>query len=189
MTQINATQIRKGSALEIDGRIMVVLSYTHLTPGKGNAQVQAKLRDLEGGKSYERRFRSVDKLEQVFIDRREMEYLYEDGSSAVFMDGETYEQSFIAKDFLGDDFLYLTPNMQVSGEFYDGKLVNVALPATVDMLVTETEPGLKGATVTNVQKPATTETGLKIRIPPFIEQGERVRIDTRTGDYLERAKE
>jgi elongation factor P len=188
MTQINATQIRKGSALEIDGKIMVVLSYTHLTPGKGNAQVQAKLRDLESGKSYERRFRSVDKLEQVFIDRREMEYLYEDSTSVVFMDAETYEQSFIGKDFIGDDFLYLTPNMKVSGEFYDGKLVNIALPATVDMLVTETEPGLKGATVTNVQKPATTETGLKIRIPPFIEQGERVRIDTRTGEYLERAK-
>jgi len=189
MPQINATQIRKGTAIEVDGRILVVIDYTHLTPGKGQAQVQAKLRDLEDGKSYERRFRSVDRVEQVYIDRREMEYLYEDGQSAVFMDAETYEQSFISKEFLGDDFLYLAPNMKVTGEIYNGKLVNVALPATVDMLITETEPGLKGATVTNVQKPATLETGLKVKVPPFIEQGERIRVDTRTGEYLERAKE
>lgn len=188
MAQISATQIRKGMAIEADGRILVVLSYTHLTPGKGQAQVQAKLRDIEGGKSYERRFRSVDKIEQVFIDRREMEYLYEDQQSVVFMDCENYEQSHISKDFLGDDFLYLTPNMAVTGEFYNGKLVNVALPATVDLTITETEPALKGATVTNVLKPATLETGLKVRVPPFISQGEKVRIDTRTGEYLERAK-
>jgi len=188
MPQINATQIRKGTAIEIDGRILVVISYTHLTPGKGNAQVQAKLRDLEDGKSYERRFRSVDKLEQVYIDRREMEFLYEDSQSAVFMDCENYEQSFISKDFLGDDFLYLTPNMKITGEIYNGKLVNVALPATVDLMIVETEPGLKSATVTNVQKPAILETGLKVRVPPFIEQGEKIRVDTRTGEYLERAK-
>jgi elongation factor P len=189
MPQITATQIRKGTAIQLDGRILVVISYTHLTPGKGQAQVQAKLRDLEDGKSYERRFRSVDKVEQVFIDRREMEYLYEDVQNAVFMDSENYEQSFISKDFLGGDFLYLTPNMKVTGEFYSGKLVNVALPPTVDLVITETEPGLKGATVTNVLKPATLETGLKVRVPPFIEQGEKIRVDTRTGEYLERAKE
>ena len=189
MGQINATQIRKGMALEIDGRIMVVINYVHITPGKGNAQVQTKMRDLNDGKSYEIRFRSVDKLEQVYIDRREMEYLYDDGATAVFMNSDDYEQSHIGKDFLGDDFLYLTPNMKVTGEIYNGKLVNVALPATVDLVVTETEPGMKGATVTNVLKPATLETGLKVRIPPFIEQGEKIRVDTRTGEYMERAKD
>ena len=188
MGQINATQIRKGTAIELDGKIYVVHSYTHLTPGKGQAQVQAKLRDLVDGKIYERRLRSADRVEQVYIDRRELEYLYADQQTEVFMDKETYDQFPISKDFLGDEVLYLIPNMSVTGEFYNEKLVNVVLPTSVDLTITETEPGMKGATVTNVLKPATLETGLKVRVPPFITQGEKVRIDTRTGEYLERAK-
>jgi elongation factor P len=189
MTLVNATEVRKGSAIQIDGRLCIVTEYQHITPGNWRGYVQLRVRDVIDGKSYERRLRAADKVENVYIDRKELQYLYsEQGQTEYFMDTTTYEQYPFNRAALGNDFLYLVPNCNVTGEFYNGNLVNVNLPSTVELTVTETEPGLKGATVTNVQKPATVETGLKVRVPPFISQGEKIRIDTRTGEYLERAK-
>lgn len=188
MAQVPATELRKGSAIQLEGRICIITQYTHITPGNWRGYVQVRVRDVVDGKSYERRLRSTDRVETVYIDRKALQYLYSDQQAEVFMDNETFEQYPMSKDSLGGDIQYLAPNAAVTGEFFNGNLVNVVLPAAVELTVTETEPGLKGATVTNVQKPAVTETGLKVRVPPFISVGEKIRVDTATGEYLERAK-
>ena len=164
-----------------------VFSVEHRTPGNLRAFIQAKLRNLRTGAMFEHRFRSADAIDKVTVDEVKMEYLYNDGDSYYFMNTENYEQTYLGKDILGDAVDYLIPNLQIDVEFFDGKAVGVELPQTVDLTVVETEPGLKSATASSVTKPAKTETGLIVQVPPFINEGEKIRVDTSEGAYLSRA--
>ncbi|HKW67683.1 MAG TPA: elongation factor P, partial [Terriglobales bacterium] len=139
------------------------------------------------GAMFEHRFRSADAIEKITVDEVKMEYLYTDGDNYYFMNTENYEQTYLGKDILGDAVDYLIPNLQIDVEFFDGKAVGVELPQTVDLTVVETEPGLKSATASSVTKPAKTETGLIVQVPPFINEGEKIRVDTSEGAYLSRA--
>jgi elongation factor P len=145
------------------------------------------MRSLRTGTMMEHRFSSEDKVEKAILEEQEMEYLYDDGEYYYFMDTQTFEQMHLMKDLLGDAVNYLIPQLKVKVEFYEGKPMSVELPASVDLTVIETEPGLKGATVSNVTKPAKTETGLVVQVPPFIVEGEKIRVNTSEGAYLERA--
>ena len=164
-----------------------VFSVEHRTPGNLRAFIQAKLRNLRTGAMFEHRFRSPDPIEKINVDEVEMEYLYSDGDSYYFMDTSNYEQTHLTKDTLGDAVDYLIPNLQIKVEFFDGKAVGVELPQTVELKIIQTEPGLKSATASSVTKPATTETGLVVQVPPFINEGETTRVDTSEGAYLSRA--
>jgi elongation factor P len=164
-----------------------VFSVEHRTPGNLRAFIQAKLRNLRTGAMFEHRFRSGDAIDKITVDETQMEFLYQDGDNHVFMNTENYEQLYLGKDVLGDAVDYLTPNLQIKVEFFDGKPVGVELPQTVDLKVVETEPGLKSATASSVTKPAKTETGLVVQVPPFINEGEVIRVDTSEGAYLSRA--
>jgi elongation factor P len=159
----------------------------HRTPGNLRAFIQAKLRNLRTGAMFEHRFRSPDPIDRVVVDEIPMEYLYADGDDYYFMNTENFEQTHLRRDTLGDAVEYLTPNLQIKVEFYDGKAVGIELPQTVDLKVIETEPGLKSATASSVTKPAKTETGLVVQVPPFINEGETIRVDTAEGAYLSRA--
>jgi elongation factor P len=183
-----ATQLRSGNIIKHDGDLFAIHSVTHRTPGNLRAFVQAKMRNLRTGAMIEHRFRSEDRVEQAHVDDQEMEFLYRDGDDYHFMNTESYEQIPLNKEILGDSALYLIPNIQIKVQMYEGRPVGIELPITVDLVVTETEPGLKGATVSNVTKPATLETGLVVQVPPFINAGEKIRVDTSEGKYLERAK-
>jgi elongation factor P len=184
---IAATQLRPGMVVKFNNELHTVFSMVHRTPGNLRGFVQAKMRNLRSGSMIEHRFSSEDKVERVSLEEHEMEYLYEDGESYYFMNTETFEQTFLTKDLLGDSTLYLIPNLKVNVEFYEGKAISVELPPSIEMTVVETEPGIKGATVSNVTKPAKTDTGLVVQVPPFINQGERIRVSTSEGAYLERA--
>jgi len=184
---IAATQLRPGMVIKFNNELHSVFSMVHRTPGNLRGFVQAKMRNIRSGSMIEHRFSSEDKVERVAFDEHEMEYLYDDGEYYYFMNIENYEQMHLTKDILGDGVLYLIPQLKVNVEFYEGKPISVELPASVEMTVMETEPGLKGATVSNVTKPAKMETGLVVQVPPFINQGERIRISTSEGTYLERA--
>jgi elongation factor P len=184
---IAATQIRPGMIIKFNNELHSVFSMVHRTPGNLRGFVQAKMRNLRNGSMIEHRFSSEDKIERISLDEQEMEYLYDDGEDFHFMNTETFEQMHLNKDILGDGVNYLVPNMKVAIEFYEGKPISVELPPSVELTVVETEPGLKGATVSNVTKPAKLETGLVVQVPPFINQGERIRVSTSEGSYLERA--
>ena len=184
---IQATQMRPGMVVVFNKELHSVFSVTHRTPGNLRGFVQAKLRNLRSGSMFEHRFSSEDRVEKALLEEHEMEYLYDDGEYYYFMNIENYEQMHLTKELLGDAIEYLIPQLKVTVEFYEGKPISVELPATVDLTVTETEPGLKGATVSNVTKPATMETGLVVQVPPFINQGEKIRINTAEGTYVERA--
>lgn len=174
-------------AVNIEGQVAVLINLEHVKPGKGPAYVQAKMRNIFTGGITEKRLRSGEDIEQAILDRREMEYLYSDGSGAIFMDGQNYDQLTIPDDVLGDAMLYLKPNTTITVLVYDGRVVSVELPSSVDLQITETAPGIKGATATNQLKEAVCETGLKTRVPPFIKNGEIIRVSTSTGEYLGRA--
>ena len=184
---ISATQIRPGMVVKFNNELYSVFSMVHRTPGNLRGFVQAKMRNFRTGTMIEHRFSSEDKVERVALDEQEMEYLYDDGEYYYFMNTETYEQMHLTKDILGDGVNYLVPNLKVNVEFYEGAPISVELPASVEMTVVETEPGLKGATVSNVTKPAKMESGLTVQVPPFINEGERIRVSTSEGSYLERA--
>jgi elongation factor P len=184
---IPATQMRPGMVIKHNNDLHTVFSVEHRTPGNLRAFIQAKLRNLRTGAMFEHRFRSSDPIDKITVDQVQMEYLYQDGENHVFMNTENYEQLHLGKDVLGDAVDYLTPNLQISVEFYDDKPVGVELPQTVDMKIIETEPGLKSATASSVTKPAKTETGLVVQVPPFINEGETIRVDTSEGAYLSRA--
>jgi elongation factor P len=184
---ISATQLRPGMVIKFNNELYSVFSMTHRTPGNLRGFVQARMRSLRTGTMTEHRFSSEDKVEKALLEEQEMEYLYDDGEYYYFMNTENYEQMHFTKDILGDGVLYLTPQLRVNVEFYEGKPISVELPPSVEMTVVETEPGLKGATVSNVTKPAKMETGLVVQVPPFINQGERIRISTAEGTYQERA--
>ena len=185
---VAATQLRPGNVIKHAGELFSVFSVVHRTPGNLRAFVQAKLRNLRTGAIIEHRFRSEDRIEQAVLDEHEMQFLYRDGEDFHFMNTESYEQIHLRRDVLGDSADYLLPEGMIQVEFYEGKPVGIELPATVDMTVVETEPGLKSATASNVSKPATLETGLVVQVPAFINAGEKIRIDTAEGKYLERAK-
>jgi elongation factor P len=184
---IPATQLRPGMVIKHNNDLHSVFSVEHRTPGNLRAFIQAKLRNLRTGAMFEHRFRSSDAIEKITVDETQMEFLYQDGDSYVFMNTENYEQLYLGKDVLGDAVDYLTPNLQIKVEFFDSKPVGVELPQTVDLKVVETEPGLKSATASSVTKPAKTETGLVVQVPPFINEGETIRVDTSEGAYLSRA--
>lgn len=164
-----------------------VFSVSHRTPGNLRGFVQARMRSLKSGTMIENRFSSEDKVEKAILDEIEMEYLYDDGEFYYFMNTENYEQMHLTKELLGDATSYLIPQLRVKVEFYEGKPMGVELPASVEMTVVETEPGMRGATVSNVTKPAKTETGLVVQVPPFINEGQKIRVNTDEGTYAERA--
>jgi elongation factor P len=184
---IASTQLRPGMVVKFNNELHSVFSMVHRTPGNLRGFVQAKMRNLRTGSMMEHRFSSEDKVERVALDEHEMEYMYDDGEYYYFMNTENYEQMHLTKDMLGDGVLYLIPQLRVTVEFYEGKPISVELPPSVEMTVMETEPGLKGSTVSNVTKPAKMDTGLVVQVPGFVNQGERIRISTSGGTYLERA--
>jgi elongation factor P len=185
---MKATELRPGVACKMDGRLFVVVKTEHTKPGKGPAYVQAKLKDVVTGQNIEKRLNSADSVEDAVLDRRAMEYLFSDGSGATFMDLETYDQLVIPEDVLEDALMYLRPNTEATVICYEERPIQIELPSAVDLEVTDTTPGIKGATATNQLKEATLETGLKTRVPPFIAVGETVRVSTDNGAYMARAK-
>jgi len=185
---IQATQLRSGMAILHEGNLCRVLSVQHITPGNWRGMVQAKLRNLKSGNSFEYRFRSEDRVEKADLEEHEMEFLYASGDEYHFMNTDTYDQVAITREDLGQAVDYLVPNTKVLVEFYEHRPVGVELPITVDLKVVETQPGMKGATASNSGKPAVLETGLQVSVPQFIDVGDIVRIDTAEGKYLERAK-
>jgi elongation factor P len=164
-----------------------IFNMVHRTPGNLRAFVQVRMRNLRNGSMTDNRFSSTEQVERAILDEQAMEYLYDDGENYTFMNIETYEQVELKGELLGDAVNYLIPNIKVHVEFYEGKPMSVELPPTVDLKVLETEPGLKGATVSNVTKPAKTESGLVVQVPAFITEGETIRVNTSDGSYLERA--
>lgn len=184
---IAATQLRPGMVIKFNNELYSIFSMVHRTPGNLRGFVQVKMRSLRSGSMTEHRFSSEDKVERAMLDEQEMEYLYDDGEYYYFMNTETFEQMHLTRDILGDGVDYLIPQLRVNVEFYEGKPMSVELPPTVDLKVIETEPGLKGATVSNVTKPAKLETGLVVQVPPFINEGEMIRVSTAEGTYQERA--
>jgi elongation factor P len=184
---ISATQMRPGMVIKFNNDLFSVFSVNHRTPGNLRGFVQAKMRNLRSGTMIEHRFSSEDRVERAVLDESQMEYLYDDGEYYYFMNTENFEQMHLTKDLLGDAVNYLIPQLHVEVVFFEGKPISVEMPPTVDMTIVETEPGLKGATVSNVTKPAKTETGLVVQVPPFISEGEKIRVNTAEGTYLERA--
>jgi len=184
---IQATKLRPGLVVKHNGELYTIFSVTHRTPGNLRGFVQVRMRSLRSGNMADHRFSSEDRVERAVLDEHEMEYLYQDGDDYHFMNTETYEQTHLSKDTLGDSVQYLTPNLKIQVEFYEGKPIGIELPTTVDMEVVETEPSFKGASVSNVMKPAKLETGLVVQVPPFVNQGDRIRVNTEEGTYQERA--
>ena len=184
---ISATQLRPGMIIKFNKELFSVFKMEHRTPGNLRGFVQVKMRKLSSGSMMEHRFSSEDKVERASLEQHEMEYLYDDDEYFHFMNTETYEQMHLMKDLLGDATNFLIPNLRVNVEFYEGKPLGVELPPSVDLMVIETEPSLKGATVSNVTKPAKLETGLVVLVPPFIAEGEKIRVSTSESAYLERA--
>lgn len=186
--KIKATQIRKGMILLYNGDLHAVTSMMHFTPGKGQAGVQVKMKNIKSGNNAENRFRSDESVEKANMEARKMEFLYDDGENYYFMDQQTFDQIPIKEEMIGEAKYYLLPNTLCDVSFFEEKPLSVELPLTIDLKIVETTPYLKTATVTSSYKPATMETGLIIQVPQFIEEGEVIRIDTREGKYIERAK-
>jgi elongation factor P len=186
--QIKATDIRRGMVITIDGTNFVVVDFAHHTPGNLRAMVQTKLRNMSSGSLIDKRLRSVDQIEVPYVETKEYEYLYSSGDEHVFMDTETYDQLSFPPEVLGTAMQFLKENSRVTVKYIDNKPVSVEVPASIDLVVKDTPPSLKGATATNQYKEATLENGLKVQVPPFIEPGEKIRVDTRTGEYVERVK-
>lgn len=185
---ISAGEFRNGVTFEMDGQVLQVVEFQHVKPGKGAAFVRVKMKNVITGAVTERSFNPTDKYEPAHVERKEMQYLYADGDLHYFMDTETYEQMPINESTLGDDFRFVTENMNVKVLSYKGNVFAVEPPLFVELEVTETDPGFKGNTATNTLKPAVVETGATVQVPLFIEQGEKIKIDTRTSEYLERSK-
>ena len=185
---IPATQIRRGMVIVFEGEPCRVVEFRHHTPGNLRAKIQTKLRSLRSGSSFEHRFRSADTIERAALEQHEMEYLYSDGSHHHFMNTENFEQVALSDEELGDSAQWLSPGLKIQAEFYEGSPIGIDMPPSIELTVTQTEPSLKGATVSNVNKPATLENGVTIQVPPFINQGDRIRVDPNEGRYIERAR-
>ncbi|RMG14511.1 MAG: elongation factor P [Deltaproteobacteria bacterium] len=183
---LSTTDFRKNLKLMIDGQPCVIIDFQHVKPGKGGAFVRTKWRNLITGNVQERNFRSGEKFEKPDLEEKTMEYLYNEGDKYYFMDTSTYEQTFVTKDTLGNAVNFLKENIQADILFFEGKVIGVDLPNTVELKVVKCDPAVKGDTVTGATKPATLETGYTVNVPLFINEGDVLKIDTRTGEYLER---
>lgn len=184
---VSAGDFRNGITFDIDGAVFQIIEFQHVKPGKGAAFVRTKIRNVITGAVVERTFNPSEKYPSAFVERRDMEYLYNEGNLYYFMDLETYEQLPIDESKLDSGFKFVKENMQVKIASYKGIVFGVEAPNFVELEITHTEPGVKGDTATNVTKPATVETGATVKVPIFIGEGEKIRIDTRTGEYMERA--
>jgi elongation factor P len=183
---ISTNQFRNGAAIRVDGKRFTILYFQHVKPGKGGAFVRTRLRNIDTGAVIEKTFRAGEKLEGVRTESRPMSFLYRDGDLLYFMDTETYEQTAVSADAVGEAAGYIVPNGTVSVLSADGEVVSVEPPAHVDLEVVETDPGLKGDTAAGATKPATLETGIVVQVPLFVNVGDRLRVDTRTNEYLTR---
>jgi elongation factor P len=183
---MQANALRAGMCVLHNNEVCSIMSVTHRTPGNLRAFVQVRMRNLKNGNSFEHRFASTESVERAILDTVPMEYLYSDGSGHHFMSQETYEQVALTDDALGDTLLYLLPNSVIKVDFYEGMPVGIELPNTVILEIVETEPGMKGATASSSYKPAKMQTGLVVQIPPFVEAGAKIEIDTRENKYLRR---
>ena len=184
---MNANDLRPGMIIRHNNDLFTIYKAEHRTPGNLRAFVQARMRNLRTGSLIDHRFRSEDTVERANIDEVEMQYLYSDGDSYYFMNTANYEQINLHKETVGDRASFLVADILLKVDFFEGRPVDIALPATVDLKVVQTEPGIKGGSATNVTKPATLETGVVVQVPPFINEGERIRVDTADGKYIERA--
>ena len=184
---LSAGDFRNGSTFEMDGNVVSIVEFQHVKPGKGAAFVRAKIKNVMTGAVTERTFNPSDKYPEAFIERREMQYLYNDGNLYYFMDNETFEQIPISASVLGDNFKFVKENMVCKVLSYKGNVFGVEPPLFVELRVTQTDAGFKGDTATNATKPATLETGAEIKVPLFIEERDMIKIDTRPGEYMERA--
>ena len=184
---LSAGDFRNGSTFELDGNVVSIVEFQHVKPGKGAAFVRAKIKNVMTGAVTERTFNPSDKYQEAFIERKDMQYLYNDGDLYYFMDNETFEQIPINSSVLSDNFKFVKENMVCKVLSYKGNVFGVEPPLFVELVITQTDAGFKGDTATNATKPATLETGAEIKVPLCIEEGEKIKIDTRTGEYLERA--
>src|SRR5438128_2677970 len=187
MASIQATRLKKGMLVKIDQDLFRVLELQHVTPGNLRGFVRVKFRNIRSGTLSDQKLRSEDTMDRATLDERQMQYLYQDGDDYYFMDTSSYEQIHISSEALGDSVNYLKPEMTIQVEFYGTEPVGIELPQTVDLKVLDTVPGIKGATASNQVKPAKTETGLVVNVPPFVNTGDTVRVSTDTGEYLSRA--
>ncbi len=185
---VDTSDFRPGLKIKWEGGMWVILECSHHKMGRGGAIVRGKLRNLETGSSVDQSFKSGERFERIIFDERPAQYQYKDGDSYVFMDMESYDQVYLSEDMLGDAVKYLIDDLEVNFDMYEGRVMGIELPNSVAMHITDTPPGFKGDTASGGGKPATTETGLVITVPFFVENGETVLVDTRTGEYLERAK-
>jgi elongation factor P len=188
VASIPYSQVRKGMVIVEGGQLFYVVDRDLNTPGNWRAILQLKLKNLKSGAITMNRVRPEDKVEQAYLDKREMQYIYQDGDGYVFMDSEAFDQITLSREWVGDQMLYMKENNKAHVTFYDGKPLFLDLPATVELKIVDTEPSVKGATAQAQYKPATCETGLKLTVPPFVQVGDVIQIDTRTGEYLGRAK-
>ncbi len=183
---ISAGDFKNGITFELDGQIYQVVEFQHVKPGKGAAFVRTKLKNIITGATIEKSFSPTDKMPKAHIERKDMQYLYNDGELYYFMDTETYEQLPLGKDTIGDSLKFVKENMVVKVLSHKGNVFGIEPPTFVELVVTDTEPGFKGDTATGATKPATVETGAQIKVPLFVNKGDVIRIDTRTGEYMER---
>jgi elongation factor P len=187
MAAVSTNDLKNGMTLNLPEGLLSIVEFQHVKPGKGGAFVRTKLKNVRTGAVLERTYRADEKLDQAIIDKREMQYLYLDGDAYVFMDTTDYEQMSAPRQSLGGAANYLKEGDSAVLQMYDGEIVGVDLPAAVELAVTETEPGVQGDRVSGARKPATVETGLVVQVPLFVNAGDRIKVDTRTGDYLTRA--
>ena len=187
MSSVQATRLRKGMLIKLGNDLLRILDLHHLTPGNKRAHIQVRLRNIRTLALADQKFRAEEDIERATLDEREMQYLYNDGDLYYFMDTTTYEQVHISSEALGDSKNYLVADSIIRVEFYDVEPVGIELPATVDLVVKETVPGIKGATASAQVKPATLETGLVVQVPPFVNEGDKIRVSTETGEYQSRA--
>jgi elongation factor P len=185
---ISTGDVKKGVIIELDGQLMKVLEWTHIKMARGSAQVRMKLQNVRKGDIVERTFQAGTRWPRARVDQRKVMYLYSDADTYHFMDNETYDQFTVTAAMLGDDSRYLKDNTEVFVSMYDGEVLGVDLPVTVDLQVTRTDPGFAGDTATGAKKPATLETGLVVQVPLFVNEGDTLRVDTRTGDYVTRVQ-
>jgi elongation factor P len=183
---VDTSQFRNGLKIELDGEPFTIVFFQHVKPGKGGAFVRTKVRNLKNGKVLERRFRAGERVELADVEERKMQYLYQDGEQLVFMDTQTYEQIPFSTGQVGDARKFLQENLEVDVVFWRGQPINVELPSFISAVITHCEPGIKGDTASNVTKPATLETGAIVQVPLFVKEGEKIRVDTRSGEYVER---
>jgi elongation factor P len=184
---ISTNDMRPGQTLELDGNLFTIVNYQHVKPGKGQAFVKTKLKNIKSGAVVDRTFRADEKVNLAVLDKREMQFLYEDDTGLVFMDNETYEQVHVDPSFLGDARAFLKDGTVCMVPVYEGTPIGAEMPVSIELEITETEPGMKGDRVSGALKPATVETGAVVQVPLFVEKGERIKVDTRSGEYMSRA--